>query len=245
MKPLMIILLCVAAGVVGCSVSSSTTPAEPEIAMGAMSQQQELSYGIGFYLGRETRQGVDADGVGIDVQLVIQGYTDGISEKDPMFDEEELADLMYAVHEEMQARTAKRLLAENAEFKQMHDENLKKSVEFAADFGQLPGAVSMTNGLKYRELKAGQGPKPGPEDTVVCTYTLGRIDGTVFQTEDRRVFELDDVVEGASAVLQLMNEGAQWEILMPPHLAYGAVGKPPHIEPNETLVIVAELVEVK
>ena len=45
--------------------------------------------------------------------------------------------------------------------------------------------------------------------------------------------------------IQLMKEGAVYQFVIPPDLAYGAGGSPPTIPPNATLVFRIELIAVK
>jgi len=52
------------------------------------------------------------------------------------------------------------------------------------------------------------------------------------------------VIDGWREALQLMQEGAKWELFIPARLAYGdrAVGK---IPPNSTLIFEVQLIAVK
>lgn len=55
---------------------------------------------------------------------------------------------------------------------------------------------------------------------------------------------LDALVQGWSEALQLMAEGDRWILTVPPELAYGAKGLPPHVPPNTTLTFEVELKKV-
>ncbi|WP_379910941.1 FKBP-type peptidyl-prolyl cis-trans isomerase [Marinobacterium aestuariivivens] len=108
--------------------------------------------------------------------------------------------------------------------------------------------VSLPSGLQYRILTAGTGVSPGPSDVVRVHYEGRLIDGILFDSSLERGeparFPLDRVIPGWTQGLQLMREGAQWMLYIPPELAYGASSPMPAIAPNSTLVFKVELLEV-
>ena len=75
------------------------------------------------------------------------------------------------------------------------------------------------------------------------------IDGTEFDSSIKRgqpaTFSLNGIIPGWQEILQLMPEGARWEVVIPPALAYGSTGAGPTIGPEATLVFEIELIEVK
>lgn len=103
------------------------------------------------------------------------------------------------------------------------------------------------SGLKYQVLREGEGPEPGPTDTVIAHYEGRFQDGTIFDSSYARgqpaVFNLSQVIPGWSEGVQLMREGAKYRFVIPPHLGYGANGTGP-IPPNTTLNFDVELLAV-
>ncbi len=118
------------------------------------------------------------------------------------------------------------------------DENKKK-----------PGVVTLPDGLQYRIIKTGKGPKPGPTDMVTVNYSGKLIDGTEFDSSYKRnqpaQFPVNGVIPGWVEALQLMPVGSTWELVIPASLAYGDQGAPPVIGPNQTLIFQVELLDAK
>jgi FKBP-type peptidyl-prolyl cis-trans isomerase len=76
------------------------------------------------------------------------------------------------------------------------------------------------------------------------------IDGTEFDSSYKRgqpaTFAVSGgVIKGWTEALQLMEEGAKWELFIPSDLAYGERGRPGVIGPNATLIFEVELVSIK
>ncbi len=76
------------------------------------------------------------------------------------------------------------------------------------------------------------------------------MDGAVFddahESEPAEFALSQDLIPGYAEGLMLMREGARWELVVPPGLAYGLRGRPssdarvPAIEPNATLIFEVE-----
>lgn len=109
------------------------------------------------------------------------------------------------------------------------------------------------SGLKYRILRQGSGPKPTADSTVRVHYRgwLPNADnpdeGMEFDSSYKRgepiTFPLSGVIPGWTEGMQLVEEGGQIELEVPPHLGYGETGAGGVIPPNATLRFVVELLE--
>ena len=111
-----------------------------------------------------------------------------------------------------------------------------------------PGYSATASGLKYRIVREGNATKPGPQDTVTVHYRGTLEDGTEFDSSYKRgqtiSFPLGQVIAGWTEGLQLIGEGGEVELIIPPDLGYGAGGAPPVIPGNATLHFRVELFKV-
>lgn len=130
--------------------------------------------------------------------------------------------------------------------------NLPAAADLTVD--QLPGVAATgeiqttPSGLRYVMVKEGTGDKPTADSTVKVHYSGYLTDGTPFDSSVDRgepaTFPLNGVIPGWTEGLQLMAPGAQYKLIVPPELGYGASGFPPVIPPNAALVFDVELIEV-
>jgi len=111
------------------------------------------------------------------------------------------------------------------------------------------GVVALPSGLQYKILKAGNGPKPAAEDTVVCQYRGTLIDGKEFDSSYKHnqpaTFPVNRVIKGWTEALQLMPTGSKWQLFIPSDLGYGERGAGAEIPPDATLIFEVELVSIK
>lgn len=120
--------------------------------------------------------------------------------------------------------------------------------DYLAENKGKEGVNVTSSGLQYKVLRAGKGRKPGTNDTVEVHYKGALISGKVFDSSYKRgqsiSFPLNRVIAGWTEGLQLMKEGAKYELVIPANLGYGAKGAGSVIPPNATLVFVVELLKV-
>lgn len=110
------------------------------------------------------------------------------------------------------------------------------------------GVSETASGLQYRVLTEGTGAKPGPRDKVTVHYKGSLVNGQEFDSSYKRGtpidFPLNAVIAGWSEGVQLMQEGAKYEFVIPSQLGYGAAGAGGAIPPNATLIFEVELLKV-
>ena len=120
--------------------------------------------------------------------------------------------------------------------------------DFLSQNMKKKGVVSLPSGLQYKVLQKGKGKKPKATDSVTVHYRGTLIDGTEFDSSYKRkqpaTFPLNRVIKGWTEGLQLMREGAKYELYIPSTLAYGSRSAGRLIKPNSTLVFEVELIKV-
>lgn len=119
---------------------------------------------------------------------------------------------------------------------------------FLAENAKRDGVVVADSGLQYEVLVSGDGPTPGPTDTVTTHYHGTFVDGSIFDSSVRRgspaSFPVNGVIKCWTEALQMMKVGDKWKITCPPELAYGASGRS-GIPPSSTLIFEVELLAVQ
>jgi len=125
--------------------------------------------------------------------------------------------------------------------------NRDRGDAYRAEYQKKSGVVELESGLLYRVINKGSGKIPVGNDTVEVNYSGRLIDGTIFdrsQQGEPLTFGLEKIIRGWRESLQLMQEGAHWEVVIPPELAYGKRGSGSKIGYNQTLIFEIELIEV-
>src|SRR5262249_42118223 len=147
---------------------------------------------------------------------------------------------------EVQAEVQKQ---QQEKMKQAAETNQKDGESFLAANKTKEGIVTLPDGLQYKILKAGTGPKPTTTDTVVCNYRGTLVNGTEFDSSYKRgqpvTFPVSGVIKGWTEALQLMPVGSKWQLFIPSNLAYGERAMSPELGPNSTLIFDVELVSIQ
>lgn len=211
--------------------------AAPVAAQDLESEEGQLGYSIGYEFGAELR----SYGINVDLEAVIQALRDAYSEQEPTVDMQVMRERMTELQE--------RLRQERMEaFEALAEENQVKSEEYLAENRDKKDIVAMPSGVQYRVIEEGDGERPSLDDTVTVHYRGSKMNGREFDSSFRRgvpaVFQVNSVIEGWQEVLPLMREGAEWQIFLPPELAFGVRGDPPMIGPNEALKFDIKLVRI-
>ena len=176
--------------------ASTACGAEPP----AMDEASRMNYALGYQLGR------DLAGTEIKSDALLKGLKDGSGGAQPALKPEEMQAAMAGLEKRVTEQRAKQ-----------QAENAKK-----------PGVVTTKSGLQYRVVKPGTGRTPGPTDSVTVHYRGTLVDGKQFDSSYDRgepaTFPVNGVIAGWTEALQLMKEGAQYQLAIPAALAYGDRG---------------------
>ena len=193
-----------------------------------------INYSYGFQLV-ETLKKQEVD---VNPEVLVKGIRDALSGSEPLLSLED----MRTVLKDLQHKSR---LAKYNDRQATRQNDRKQGREFLAANAGKPGVVTRPSGLQYKVIRDGTGKTPGPKDTVTVQYRGTQINGREFASSYRdnkpAAFKVDGVIRGWTEALQLMKEGAKWQLFIPPKLAYGDRGP---LE-DKTLIYEVELISVQ
>ena len=171
----------------------------------------------------------------------IAGLKDMLTGAKPSMSIEEAGNALEEFYKELEEETAERNAAAGAAAKE-------EGEKFLASMAKDPSVKMTKSGLMYKVVKEGTGRKPKATDKVYCHYEGTFPNGQIFDSSYKRgepiEFGLNQVIKGWTEGLQLMSEGAKYELYLPYHLAYGETGTG-GIPSYSALKFVVELIEVR
>lgn len=197
-------------------------------------QKDKVSYIIGMDIGNNLKK----QSIDVDPNILVKGVKDALSGAKPLLTEQEIQEAMVAFQKEMAAKQ-----------EQVAKRNKAEGEVFLAENKKKEGVKTLPSGLQYKVIKAGTGKKPKSNDTVTVHYRGTLINGTEFDSSYKRgqpvSFPVSGVIPGWTEALQLMEEGAKWQLFIPSNIAYGERGAGGVIGPNATLIFEVELVSIQ
>lgn len=227
-----------------------TAPPKPGAAAGSASpnssatsspygtDKEKASYAIGLNIGKSLKH----DGLDVDPNIVSQGLKDALTGATSKISEAEAQEAMTKLRSQVMAQ-------KQQETAQAGEANKKAGDQFLAANKAKEGVVTLPDGLQYKVLKEGTGPKPKASDSVVVNYRGTLIDGTEFDSSTKHgepaTLGVGQVIKGWTEALELMPVGSKWQLYLPPDLAYGPNGAGGVIPPNATLIFDIELLSIK
>ena len=196
------------------------------------------SYAFGMSLAGNLLQngvhGLNFDDFVAGLKAMLQGEELAISM-------EEAGEALEQFYKEMEEEATERAAAAGAAAKE-------EGEKFLAQVARDPQVRATGSGLMYKVLKQGFGKKPTATSQVKCHYEGTFPNGQIFDSSYKRgepaVFGLNQVIKGWTEGLQLMSEGAKYELYLPYNLAYGERGAGNAIPPYCALKFVVELIAV-
>ena len=203
----------------------------------AVVDKAKMSYAVGYQFGADLKE----RGVAIDINGVIRALQDGFTGKDVAYPREQLAQQMELLEGKLRKEA-------EAKFNKLAGDNKAASTKFLTENRAKKGIVVLPSGIQYRVIEEGNGARPTPTSEVTVHYRGSLISGFEFDSSFARgvpaKFQVDQVLKGWQEVLPLMKVGDNWQIFLPPEMAYGERGPRP-IGPNQALIFDIKLIEVK
>ncbi len=213
------------------TVSLSTAIAKEELALDT--EKKKISYAVGRQIGDSIKN----SGLDIDVDIFAASVAETMAGKSDRLTEAEKMQVSAAMQKQQQEHAAKTTST-----------NKSKGQEFLTKNAKKDGVKVLPSGLQYKVLTAGSGKSPGSSDSVTVHYRGTLIDGTEFDSSIKRgqpaTFPVNGVIKGWTEALQLMKEGAKWQLFIPSDLAYGERGAGANIGPHATLIFDVELIKI-
>ncbi|SFK90656.1 FKBP-type peptidyl-prolyl cis-trans isomerase [Lysobacter sp. cf310] len=214
------------------SAPGTPPPAPPAVA------KEKVSQLVGGYMVGPSLAPIKAE---IEVPLLMQAVRTVLGDAKPLLDETEEKAVLTAFSDRMRKKM-------EADAAAAGEKNRVAGADFLAKNKAVKGVFTTASGLQYMVLRAGSGARPKPSDRVRVNYKGSLLDGTVFDSSYDRGqpadFGLNQVIQGWSEGVAMMNVGAKFRFWIPAELAYGPKGAPPSIGPNATLTFDVELVEI-
>ncbi len=125
----------------------------------------------------------------------------------------------------------------------------RKNTEIYLDkYKSKSDVITTDSGVLYRVLDLGHGQHPTLNDEVQINQRAWLVDGTIIEDTYKKgeieQFSLSEAIEGLQEGIQLMSEGARYEFVIPPELAWGKKGVGTKIGPNSTLTFDIRLTKI-
>jgi len=235
---LMLVLGCLIAMTVYAAEEGTTESAEagaapaPEEAANTVpldTEMQKVSYIIGTQIAGNLRKA----NIEVNVDSLAQGIKDALEGNKLKLSQAEMKTVYGAWQQKMKQKQA--------------SENLAKGKAFLEANKTKEGVKVTDSGLQYKVIEKGTGENPTTSDKVRVHYRGRLVNGQEFDSSYKRgkpaEFPVTGVIKGWTEALQLMKEGAKWELYIPPELAYGTRARP-GLPGNSTLIFEVELLEV-
>lgn len=195
---------------------------------------------VSYIMGIGIARNFETDSIDFNTKLLTQGINDYKNDKDTLFSDAEMQQLM----QQFQLK----ITQEKKERQKMAlEQNLEKGAAFLTENKKRDAVNELPSGLQIEILHEGTGASPNPTDTVKVHYKGTFIDGGVFDSSyDRGTpieFPINRVIQGWQEGVPLMKEGGKYKLYIPANLAYGNQDIP-GVPGGSTLIFEIELIKI-
>lgn len=189
-------------------------PAATAATAPAVVDKTHASYAFGWSLGQDLQN----SGEPVDIATVIRGLQDAYAKKQPAYTEQQLG----TAYAGFQQRVQKKM--EDA-FKKALADNQAQSANFITQYKAQEGVVTLPSGIMYRIAKPGTGAKATANSQVQIAFRsfLAAVGVPLSGVQTPQAFKVSDApIPALKETLPLMQQGAVWEVVVPPGKGTGA-----------------------
>ena len=199
--------------------SAQTKPAAKPAAAAPASQvlpavdKTHASYAFGWSLGTD----LISSGEPVDIAAAIRGAQDAFAKKQPAYTEEQLGQAYSGFQAHVQQKR-------EAAFRKALVDNEAQSPAFITKFKSQEGVVTLPSGIMYRVAKAGTGAKvtQNSEVQIALRSFLAAVGVPLSGVDTPPPFKVADApIPALKETLTLMQQGAVWEVIVPPGKGVG------------------------
>lgn len=191
--------------------------------LNAGEDKKKIAYILGTMVGFQSQQGIKQVSQQIfggdstqtlNYDLFLKGFNDQMAEN--LAIKNEKGESVSSMELQMMMRTTmEALVAKRTEITK------QESAKFMEEVAKKEGVKALANGVYYKEIKAGKGECPAPEDVVEIAYEGRLANGKVFDKSEGFNSTANRFIPGFNLALQNMTPGAEWEVYIPQDQAYG------------------------
>lgn len=200
--------LTLTAGIASAQTKPAQAPAAAKPAAAPVVDKTHASYAFGWQLGQELANTDEP----IDIATVVRGVQDAFAKKQPAYTQEQLSAAYAGFQQRME------LKAQEA-FRKALADNQAGSVAFVNKFKAEQGVVTLPSGIMYRIAKAGTGAKVTQASEVQIAFRsfLAAVGVPLSGVQTPPAFKVADApIAALKETLPLMQQGAVWEVVIPP-----------------------------
>jgi FKBP-type peptidyl-prolyl cis-trans isomerase FklB len=214
--------------VTGTANRTAAAPAPVQVPLHLKNYKDSVQYALGVYIGQFL---INGDFTTVDLDLFVAGIQDIFQKRPRLINDSLISPLVSAYQEKARQERGKELEAQ-----------LFSALKDQPNVGKLP------SGVQYSVLKTGKGPRPLETDSITIHFKGTLPDGRVFEntflSNNPVRTTPGSLIPGLNEVLQLMQTGSTWLVIIPAAMAYGEKGNGA-IPPNSAVLITVELLSVR
>jgi len=209
-----LLALTLTAGIASAQTKPATAAAKPAGSQALpVVDKTHASYAFGWTMGSDLIN----SGEPVDIAATIRGLQDAYGKKQPAHTEEQLGQAYSGFQAHVQQKR-------EAAFRKALVDNEAQSAAFIAKFKTQEGVITLPSGIMYRVAKPGTGAKvtQTSEVQIALRSFLGAVGVPLSGVDTPPPFKVSDApIPALKETLPLMQQGAVWEVIVPPGKGVG------------------------